>query len=59
MFRKNPSIGQELLDVPMGDMIRQMAFSIAEAQMALDSNSIEVAEMMGGLKAFLVKKKYS
>lgn len=51
MFRKNPSIGQELLDVPMGDMIRQMAFSIAEAQMALDSNSIEVAEMMGGLKA--------
>lgn len=51
MFRKNPSIGQELLDVPMGDMIQKMAFSIAEAQMALDSNSIEVAEMMGGLKA--------
>ncbi|MDC1162416.1 hypothetical protein OAT18_03130 [Tenacibaculum sp.] len=49
MFSQNPRIGQELLDVPMGDMIRQMAFSIAEAQMALDSNSIEVAEMMGGL----------
>lgn len=44
-----PRIGQELLDVPMGDMIRQMAFAIAEAQIVLDQNSIEVAEMMGGL----------
>ena len=42
------SIGQELLNVPMGDMIRQMAFAIAEGQMKLDANSIEVAEMMGG-----------
>ena len=45
-----PRIGQELLDVPMGDMIRQMAFAIAEAQIVLDRNSIEVAEMMGGLR---------
>ena len=44
------SIGQELLNVPMGDMIRQMAFAIAEGQMKLDANSIDVAEMMGGLK---------
>jgi hypothetical protein len=44
------SIGQQLLDVPMGDMIRDMAFAIADAQYALDENSIEVAEMMGGLK---------
>lgn len=44
------AIGQELLNVPMGDMIRQMAFAIAEGQMQLDANSIEVAEMMGGLK---------
>lgn len=51
MFRNNPQIGQELLNVPMGEMIEKMAFSIAEAQMKLDSNSIEVAEMMGGLKA--------
>lgn len=49
MFNNNPRIGQELLDVPMGQMIEQMAMSIAKAQMALDSNSIEVAEMMGGL----------
>jgi len=34
----------------MGDMIREMAFAIADAQIRLDENSIEVAEMMGGLK---------
>ena len=44
------SIGQELLNVPMGDMIRQMALAIAEGQAQLDASSIEVAEMMGGLK---------
>jgi len=43
-------IGQELLNVPMGDMIKQMAFAIAEAQIQLDANSIEVAQMMGGLQ---------
>lgn len=43
------AIGQELLNVPMGDMIRQMAFAIAEAQVKLDKASIDVAEMMGGL----------
>ncbi len=49
MFNNTPEIGQELLNVPMGEMIESMAMSIAKAQMALDSNSIEVAEMMGGL----------
>lgn len=44
------AIGQELLNVPMGDMIRQMATAIADGQMQLDATSIEVAEMMGGLK---------
>lgn len=43
------SIGQELLNVPMGDMIRQMAFAIADGQTKLDENSINTAEMMGGL----------
>ena len=47
------SIGRELLNVPMGDMIRQMAFAIAEGQIKLDANSIEVAEMMGGLQAVI------
>jgi len=44
------SIGQELLNVPMGRMIREMAFAIADAQLKLDQSSIETAEMMGGLK---------
>jgi hypothetical protein len=44
------AIGQELLNVPMGDMIRQMALAIADGQVQLDASSIEVAEMMGGLK---------
>jgi hypothetical protein len=46
----SPNIGRALLDVPMGRMIREMAFAIADAQIRLDENSIEVAEMMGGLK---------
>ncbi|WP_299761484.1 hypothetical protein [uncultured Dokdonia sp.] len=50
MFNNNSSIGKELLNAPMGEMIYQMASAIAEGQMALDENSIEVAEMMGGLK---------
>ena len=45
-----PNIGQELLNVPMGDMIRDMAFAIADAQMKLDEKSIEVTQMLGGLK---------
>jgi hypothetical protein len=50
------AIGQELLNVPMGDMIRQMAFAIAEAQYKLDENSINVAEMMGGLQTVYDEK---
>ena len=44
------AIGQDLLNVPMGQMIREMAFAIADAQHALDESSINVAEMMGGLR---------
>ncbi|MCB1735341.1 MAG: hypothetical protein H6981_10795 [Gammaproteobacteria bacterium] len=32
----------------MGQMIRQMAFAIADAQQELDESSVEVAEMMSG-----------
>jgi len=42
------AIGQDLLNVPMGDMIRQMAFAIADAQVQLDESSLRVAEMMSG-----------
>ena len=42
------AIGQDLLNVPFGDMIRQMAFAIADAQFELDESSMHVAEMMSG-----------
>jgi hypothetical protein len=42
------NIGQEILNVPMGEMIRSMAMSIADAQWSLDKSSIRVAEMMSG-----------
>ena len=32
------SVGQELLNVPFGDMIREIALAIAEGQIALDIN---------------------
>ncbi len=36
-------VGQELLNVPFGEMIKEMALAIAEAQLELDLNSIQVA----------------
>jgi hypothetical protein len=44
------AIGQDILNVPMGDMIRQMAFAIADAQLQLDESSLRVAELMSGTK---------
>lgn len=41
------SIGKDLLNVPMGDMIRNMAFAIAEAQVKLDEASVKTAAFMG------------
>lgn len=38
-----PSVGQELLDVPLPDMVTKLALGIADAQRALDENSIETA----------------
>jgi len=40
------SVGQELLNVPFGEMIREMALAIAEGQMALDMNSVKVAQAL-------------
>lgn len=48
MANERPSLGQELLNVPMGDMIRDMAFAIADAQVKLDNASMAVAAMMSG-----------
>jgi hypothetical protein len=44
------SVGQELLNVPFGDMIREMALAIAEGQMALDMNSVQVAQALATTK---------
>lgn len=41
-------IGQELLDVPFPDMIRNMGLAIAEAQYSLDEVGIKLAQMMTG-----------
>lgn len=41
------SIGQQLLDVPFSDMVANLGMAIANAQCALDKNSIEILKMMG------------
>jgi hypothetical protein len=42
------SLGQELLNVPMGQMIHSMATAISEGQWNLDRSSMVVAELMSG-----------
>ena len=44
------SVGQELLNVPFGEMIKEMALAIAESQQALDMNSIEVAQALAEIE---------
>lgn len=41
-----PSVGQELLDVPLPDMVAKLAIGVADAQRALDENSIETAQAL-------------
>ena len=41
-----PSVGQELLDVPLPDMVTKLALGVAEAQRALDENSVETAQAL-------------
>jgi hypothetical protein len=40
------AIGQELLDVPFADLVRNLAFAVAEGQLALDRSSIETLEFL-------------
>lgn len=42
------SIGQELLNVPFPEMIRNMGLAIAEAQYELDMVSMRLAQLMAG-----------
>ncbi len=44
------SVGQELLDVPLPDMVTKLALGIAEAQRALDENSVETAALLADTK---------
>lgn len=48
MADRTINVGQELLNVPMGDMIRSMATAIAEAQWELDKSAMVVTELMSG-----------
>ncbi|MBK8025380.1 MAG: hypothetical protein IPK19_29310 [Chloroflexi bacterium] len=40
------SVGQELLNVPLPDMVTKLALGIADAQRALDQNSVETAQLL-------------
>jgi hypothetical protein len=40
------SVGRELLDVPLPEMVMKLGLGIAEAQRALDENSVETAVML-------------
>jgi hypothetical protein len=40
------ALGQELLDVPFAEMVRNLAFAIAEGQLALDRSSMETLNFL-------------
>lgn len=40
------AIGQELLDIPFAEMLRNLAFAIAEGQLELDRSSIETLKFL-------------
>ncbi|NUM46519.1 MAG: hypothetical protein HUU38_17585, partial [Anaerolineales bacterium] len=42
------TIGQDLMNIPLGDMVRSIAMAIADAQFQLDKSSIIMAEFMSG-----------
>ena len=47
-------VGQELLAVPLPEMVMKLGLSIAEAQRALDENSIETTQMLSAATVDLV-----
>jgi hypothetical protein len=47
------SIGQELLNVPFGEMVQKLALSVAEGQTELDRHSTDVAKYMADQKISL------
>jgi hypothetical protein len=47
-------VGQELLDVPLPDMVSKLALGIAAGQSALDENSVETAQLLADTTIGLV-----
>jgi hypothetical protein len=48
------SVGRELLDVPLPEMVLKLGLGIAEAQRALDENSVATATMLANTEMPLV-----
>jgi len=48
------SVGRELLDVPLPEMVMKLGLGIAEAQRALDENSVATAKMLADTPMSLV-----
>ena len=48
------NVGQELLNVPLPEMVLKLSLGIAEAQRALDENSVETAEALADTTVPLV-----
>ncbi len=48
------AIGQELLDIPIADMVRNLAAAVAEGQFALDKASIETLKFLAANKIDLI-----
>lgn len=48
MNTSDAQIGQEVINLPMGEMIRNVAMAVADAQFQLDKSSMLVAEFMSG-----------
>lgn len=47
---KSNTIGQDLLNVPFPEMVKNLGLGIAEAQYELDKVSIRIAQLMSGFK---------
>ncbi len=52
------SIGQELLNVPFPKMVRDLAFAIAQGQLALDHSSLQTAKALAKAKVDIIPEFY-
>ena len=48
------AIGQDLLDLPFAELVRNLAFAIAEGQLALDRSSIETLQFLANNSVNLI-----